>query len=123
MVAKYPSHQFVIDRDEARESLFKNVAPPEPAEQLLVDALGEFAYRPLDEVRLMRYARIGEAEGGGDRGQQDSEANEDGPGNPEADYSQDFGVPETSAGGYAGNSSDSSRPKARSKRTRVTRVN
>ena len=36
-----PPHQFVIDRDEARGGLFKNVASPEPAEQLLVDALGE----------------------------------------------------------------------------------
>ena len=122
LVVKYPSHQFVIDRDEARESLFKNVASPEPAEQLLVDALGELAYRPLDEVRLLRYTPGGEAKEGGDRGQQDSEANEDGPGNPEAEYSQEFGVPETSAGGYVGNSPDSSKGKAPSKRTRVKRV-
>ena len=37
--------------------MFKNVAPPEPAEQLLVDALGELACHPLDEVRLLRYTR------------------------------------------------------------------
>ena len=123
LVAEYPSHQFVIDRDEARDGLFKNVASPEPAEQLLVDALGELAYRPLDEVRFRRYTPSGEAKEGGDRGHQDSEANEDGPGNREGAQERDLRVPETSAGGYAGNSSDSSRPKARSKRTRVTRVN
>ena len=59
LVAEYPSHQFVIDRDEARESFFKNVASPEPAEQLLVDALGELAYRPLDAVRFRRYTPRG----------------------------------------------------------------
>ena len=37
--------------------MFKNVAPREPAEQLLVDALGELAYHPLDEVRFLRYNR------------------------------------------------------------------
>ena len=51
LVADYPSHQFVLDRDEARESLFKNVAPPETAEQLLVDALGELAYGCTSDLR------------------------------------------------------------------------
>ena len=56
LTAEYPSHRFVIDRDEASERLFKNVAPLEPAEQLLVDALGEVAVDPLDEVMFRRYA-------------------------------------------------------------------
>ena len=120
LVADYPSHQFVIDRDEAREALFKNVASPEPAEQLLVDALGELADNPLDEVQLLRYAPRGEADEGGDRGHQDSDANEDATGIREGEQEE---VPETSAGGYAGESPEPSKEKAPSKRTRVTRVN
>ena len=123
LVGGYPSHQFVIDRDEARDGLFKNVASPEPAEQLLVDALGELAYRPLDEVRLLRYSPSGEAKEGGDRGHQDSEANEDGSGFRDREHEQDRGVPETSGRGYAGNPPAPSKPKARSRRTRVPQVN
>lgn len=123
LVGDYPSHQFVIDRDEAREWLFKNVASPEPAEQLLVDALGELTYRPLDAVRFRRYTPRGEATEGGDRGQQDSQANEIGPGLRDREHEKDLGVPETSAGGYAGDSPGSSKRKSPSKRTRVTRVN
>ena len=123
LVGNYPSHQFVIDRDEARDGLFKNVASPEPAVQLLVDALGELTYRPLDEVQFLRYTLSGESKEGGDRGHQDSEANEDGPGNRKGAQERDLGLPETSAGGYAGSSPNSSKRKATSKRTRVTRVN
>ena len=121
--AEFPSHQFVIDRAEAREWLFKSVASPEPAEHLLVDVLGELAYRPDDAVRFLRYTLSGESKEGGDRGHQDSEANEDGPGNRKGAQERDLGLPETSAGGYAGSSPNSSKRKATSKRTRVTRVN
>ena len=120
LVAKYPSHQFVIDRDEASERLFKNVVAPEPAVQQLVDALGELAVDPLGTARLLCCTSSGEAKEGGDRGHQDSEANEDGTGIREG---AEEGVPETSAGGYAGNSPEPSKEKAPSKRTRVTRVN
>ena len=67
VVAGYPSQQFVIDRDEAKDRLSKDVASLEPAEQLLVDALGELAHHPLDEGRLLRYTPRGEANEGGDR--------------------------------------------------------
>ena len=120
---RVPSHQCLIDRDESRDGLFKNVASPEPAEQLLVDALGEVAVDPLDEVLFLRYTRDGEASEGGDRGHQDSQANEDGPGNRKGAQERDLGLPETSAGGYAGSSPNSSKRNATSKRTRVTRVN
>ena len=123
LVGDYPSHQFVIDRDEARESLFKNVASPEPTEQLLVDALGEVAYHPLDAVQFRRYTPRGEAKEGGYRGHQDSEANEVGSGLRDREHEQDLGVPETSGRGNAGNSAGSSKRESASKRTRVTRVN
>ena len=123
LTADTPSHQFVIDRDEARDGLFKNVASPEPAEQLLVDALGELAHRPDDAVRFRRYTPRGEAKEGGYRGHQDSEANEVGSGLRDREHEQDLGVPETSGRGYAGNSTGSSKRKSPSKRTRVTRIN
>ena len=47
LAADYTSHQFVIDRDEAEGSLFKNVASPVPAEQLLIALLGMLAGHPL----------------------------------------------------------------------------
>ena len=119
LVADYPSHQFVIDRDEARESLFKNVASPEPAEQLLVDALGELEHHPLDEGRLLRYTPRGEANEGGDRGHQDSEANQDGPGNRDRKHAKDLGVHETPGREHAGNSTDPSKALSRSGRARV----
>ena len=123
LVSKYPSHQFVIDRDEAKDRLFKNVASPEPAEQLLVDALGELVDHPLDEVQLLRYAPRGESKGGGDHGHQDSEAIEDGPGNRDREHAEGFGACETPDSEHAGNSPDPSEPNASSKRTRATRVN
>ena len=119
LVGDYPSHQFVIDRDEARESLFKNVASPEIAEQLLVNALGEVAVDPLDEVLFLRYTRDGEASEGGDRGHQDSEADEDGPGNRNREHAKDLGVHETPGREHAGNSAAPSKGLSRSGRTRV----
>ncbi len=103
--------------------MFKNVAPPEPAEQLLVDALGELADEPLDEVRLLRYTPRGLATEGGDRGHQDTQSNEVAPGIRDQEPEEDLGAPETSAGGYAANPPDPSKPKARSKRTQITQVN
>ena len=119
LVAEYPSHQFVIDRDEARESLFKNVAPPRTAEQLLVDALGELAYHPLDRVLFRRYTCSGEAREGGVDGHPDPKADEVDPGNPDGEYPQDFGVPETAEREHAGNSPDPPKGLSRPRRTRV----
>jgi len=49
LVADYSSHQFVIDRDEAKEWLFKNVASPVPAEQLLIAVIGMLEDHPLEK--------------------------------------------------------------------------
>ena len=122
LVADYPSHQFVIDRDEARESLFNNVVPPEPAELLLIDALGELAYDPFDEVQFLRYTPSGETRGGVD-GHQDSEADEVDPGNRDREHARDIGVHETPERVHARNSSDPSERNGQSKRTRIARVN
>ena len=123
LVGGYPSHQFVIDRDEAQESLFKNVASPVPAEQLLVDALGEIADHPLDEAQLLRYAPTREARAGGSHGHQDSKADEVDSGNRDREHARDFGVHETPEGEHAGNSPEPSNGKARTGRPRVPRVN
>ena len=123
LVADYPSHQFVIDRDEAKESLFQNVASPLPAEQLLVDALGILADRPLDEPQLLRYPRSGEPKEGGDRGHQDSEADEVDPGNRDRQHEEDVGVHETAAREHAENSPKPSKGRTRAVRSRVARVN
>ena len=123
LVVKYPSHQFVIDRDEASERLFKNVASLEPAAQPLVDALGELAVDPLDGSRLLRCTSSGEAKEGGDHGHQDSEADEVDPGNRDREHARDIGVHETPERVHAGTAQDSSKRRAPSKRTRITRVN
>ena len=47
LAADYTFHQFVIDRDEAEGSLFKNVASLVPAEQLLIALMGMLAGHPL----------------------------------------------------------------------------
>ena len=123
LVSDYPSHQFVIDGDEARESLFKNVASPEPAEQLLIDALGELAYHPLDEVQFLRYTPRGDARERGDRGHQDSQANEVAPGNRDRQHAEGTGAREAPDSEHAAKPSDPAERKASAKRTRVTRVN
>lgn len=45
LVTHYPSHGFVIDREEA-STIFKNVRAPSESEEMLADALGEVAIRP-----------------------------------------------------------------------------
>jgi hypothetical protein len=45
----YPSHDFVIDRTEAK-LIFRNVRPPEALEQQLFDEMGECAVQPLYEA-------------------------------------------------------------------------
>jgi len=45
----YPSHDFVIDRDEAK-LIFRNVRQPETLEQKLFDELGDCAVQPLYEA-------------------------------------------------------------------------
>ena len=123
LVGGYPSHQFVIDRDEAKESLFKNVASPVLAEQLLVDALGELADHPFDEAQLLRYAPTGEAMEGGDRGHRDSGADEVDLGDRVREDARDFGVPATPEREHAGNSPKPSKGRTRAVRSRVSRVN
>ena len=49
LAADHTSHQFVTDRDEAEESFFKNVAPPVPAEHLLIAAIGMLEDHPLEK--------------------------------------------------------------------------
>lgn len=46
LISGYPSHGFVIDREEAK-ALFYRVREPNPEEQHLIDALGRKAYDPL----------------------------------------------------------------------------
>jgi serine dehydrogenase proteinase len=45
LLTSYPSHDFVIDREEAK-TLFKNVREPSAEEAALYEALGDFARRP-----------------------------------------------------------------------------
>jgi len=45
LVTHYPSHGFVIDRDEA-STIFKSVRAPSESEEMLADALGDVAIRP-----------------------------------------------------------------------------
>ena len=66
-----PPIQFVIDRDEAKESLFKHVASPVPAGQWPIAAKGMLADHPLEKAELLRYAYSGEAKGGGIHGHED----------------------------------------------------
>ncbi|MCY3963658.1 MAG: hypothetical protein OXG83_01365 [Acidobacteria bacterium] len=49
LMSQYPSHGFVIDREEAR-SLFSQVAAPSAAERALADALGDIALWPRNPV-------------------------------------------------------------------------
>jgi hypothetical protein len=45
LVATYPSHFVVIDREEA-DSLFKNLREPSPEEVALLELLGQFTWLP-----------------------------------------------------------------------------
>ena len=119
LVAQYPSHQFVIDRDEATQYLFRNVASPDKAEQSLFAEMGGLADRPLDAPQILRYTPSGEAREGGDDGHQDSGADEVDPGDRDREHAADFGVPETPEREHAGSSPDPSRDRSRSRRTRV----
>lgn len=123
LVADYPSHQFVIDRDEAKESLFKNVAPPVPAEQLLIAAMGMLADHPLEKAKLLRYTYSGEAKEGGDHGHRDSGADEVDLENRVREDTRDVGVSETPEREHAGNSPKPSKGRTRAVRSRVSRVN
>lgn len=49
LMSQYPSHGFVIDRDEAR-SLFSQVTEPSAAEQALANALGDIALWPSTPI-------------------------------------------------------------------------
>ena len=48
LAADYTSHQFVIDRDKAEESLAKDVASLVTAERLLIALMGVLAGHPLE---------------------------------------------------------------------------
>ena len=52
-ISTYPSHGFVIDRDEA-EGLFNNVREPNELEQHLIDVLGDDAFNPLPKEEFLR---------------------------------------------------------------------
>lgn len=56
LIAGYPSHDFVIDRDEAR-SLFENVADPTSEEEGLVNALNFMTRAPIQgsQVPVIMY--------------------------------------------------------------------
>lgn len=47
LVAGYPAHEFIIDRDEAKE-IFKNVREPTVAERDLINHIRDLTRRPLD---------------------------------------------------------------------------
>jgi hypothetical protein len=49
LVADYPSHEFIIDREESKE-IFKNVAMPTDAERELVEHIELFTRKPVDGV-------------------------------------------------------------------------
>ena len=49
LTSMYPSHGFVIDRNEA-QSLFNHVREPIPEETLLLEELGEEAIWPIDDM-------------------------------------------------------------------------
>ena len=95
LVADYLWHQFVTDRDEAEESLFKYVAPLVPAEQRLIAAKGMLADHPLEKAELLRYTYSGEAKEGGDHGYRGSEADAVDSRNRDRQHEKDFGVHET----------------------------
>lgn len=112
LVYNYPSHDFIIDDDEARE-LFINVEFPNDALYEVVGFLGEAAYgeaTPTIAVALTRREQEeatddvnhdGEAEDGtaGSEGSVDDGGGQDRPSNPEASGPGDSG----SGGGVAQN--------------------
>ncbi len=53
LISDYPSHGFVIDREEAK-GLFRNVRVPNKEEQNLIDALGNKAIDPLEKTQAIR---------------------------------------------------------------------
>ena len=114
-----PPIQFVIDRDDAKESLFKNVSSPVPADQRLIAAKGMLADHPLEKAELLRYTYSGGPKGGGNHGHQRSEADEVGPGNRDRQHEKDFGVHETPERESAENSPAPPEGSARTIRPRV----
>ena len=50
LVAGYPSHLFEIDREEATDSLFERVRPPNDDEKVLVDLLNDAFPEPPDDT-------------------------------------------------------------------------
>lgn len=53
LVAGYPSHGFVIDREEA-EKLFVNVRAPNPPESALADHLAHLLLEPADNLTVVK---------------------------------------------------------------------
>ena len=74
LVAGYPSHNFEIDREEAREELFHCVEEPNDAEQAMIESLGELAYTPAREPFVKVYPT---REGGHDKDAQSNDATND----------------------------------------------
>lgn len=52
LVSNYPAHGFVIDREQAAE-IFQNVRAPSDAEEMLVEALGEFGRMPGTRCQIV----------------------------------------------------------------------
>lgn len=53
LVAGYPSHNFEIDREEAR-TLFRKVEEPNEEEEALIRSLGDVAYEPPSRQAIVR---------------------------------------------------------------------
>ena len=62
LVAGYPSHNFEIDREEAR-TLFKHVEDPSAEDEKLIAALGDLAYTPTPKRLVNVYPAIQERDG------------------------------------------------------------
>lgn len=56
LVVGYPSHQFEIDHEEARDKLFSNVRDLDVTEKGLIESLGELAHVPPSEPTVFRIA-------------------------------------------------------------------
>lgn len=57
LVSDYPSHDFIIDRQEAK-SLFKVVDEPSHELKLLTNALGSLAYREFEPKAVLRLDKL-----------------------------------------------------------------
>ena len=55
LVSGYPSHRFVIDREEAETELFRSVRPPNEAERALIDRLGPVGLKPSEQPIVARF--------------------------------------------------------------------